>query len=69
MSANETRLTSLLGEAVKNRWGDLPQPIQECLFETALRCADGTHNKNTDELRQELALLLHGRHPRTAEHA
>ena len=68
MSANESRLTSLLGEAVKNSWGDLPQPIQELLFEAALRSAGGNHGSHTDELRQDLALLLHDRHPRT-DHA
>ena len=69
MSANEDRLTSLLGEAVKTDWGNLPQEIQERLFETALRCAGRDHGNNDDELRQQLALLLHERHPRTAEHA
>ena len=66
MSTNESRLTSLLGEAVKRAWGELPQHIQEMLFEEAL-VSPGSNN--SDALRHELALLLHDRHPRTAEHA
>ena len=66
MSEDEGRLTSMLGEAVKRVWGELPQHVQELLFEEALLAPGGD---NSDELRHELALLLHERHPRTAEHA
>jgi hypothetical protein len=38
-------------------WGDIPRDIQEALFETAL--------KGREDDRQELARLLHDRHPRT----
>ncbi len=66
MIRNESRLTSMLGEGVKRAWGGLPQHIQELLFEEALL---SPNSNNSDELRHELALLLHERHPRTAEHA
>jgi hypothetical protein len=38
-------------------WGDMPGDIQEALFETAMK---GQHAE-----REELARLLHDRHPRT----
>ena len=38
-------------------WGDMPRDIQEALFETAM--------KGHDAEREELARLLHDRHPRT----
>jgi hypothetical protein len=66
MITDESRLTSMLGEAVKRAWGALPQEIQELLFEEALLSPNAD---NSDELRHELALLPHERHPRAAEHA
>jgi hypothetical protein len=38
-------------------WGDMPRDIQEALFETAM--------KGQDAEREELARILHDRHPRT----
>lgn len=38
-------------------WGDMPRDIQEALFETAM--------KGRETEREELARLLHDRHPRT----
>jgi hypothetical protein len=38
-------------------WGDMPRDVQEALFETAM--------KEHDAEREELARLLHDRHPRT----
>ncbi len=38
-------------------WGDMPRDIQEALFEKAM--------KGQDAEREELARLLHDRHPRT----
>jgi hypothetical protein len=54
---NEQTFASLLGEAAMAVWGDMPRDIQEALFETAMR--------NRSELRHDLAVLLHERHPRT----
>ena len=50
-------LAALLGWAALDVWGDIPRDIQEALFETAL--------KGREDDRQELARLLHDRHPRT----
>ena len=55
--ADEQRFALLLGEAAIAVWGDMPRDIQEALFETAMR--------NKAELRHDLAILLHERHPRT----
>jgi hypothetical protein len=62
MAQDEERLTVMLGGAVKRRWGDLPQRVQELLFEEALTEA----GRGGDHAREQLALLLHERHPRTA---
>jgi hypothetical protein len=51
------RLAGLLGRAAIDVWGDMPRDIQEALFETA--------TKGRDAEREELARLLHDRHPRT----
>lgn len=57
MSEEADRFAGLLGHAVIDIWGDIPRDIQEALFETAM--------KGRDADRQELARLLHDRHPRT----
>lgn len=51
------RFVSLLGRAAMDVWGDMPRDIQEALFETAV--------KGQDAEREELARVLHERHPRT----
>ncbi len=51
------RFASLLGRAAMDVWGDMPRDIQEALFETAM--------KGLDAEREELARMLHDRHPRT----
>ena len=48
-----------LGGAVLEVWGDLPRDLQEAIFEIAMR--------NAPEQRNELAKLLHDRHPRTEQ--
>ena len=52
------RFVSLLGRAAMDVWGDMPRDIQEALFETAM--------KGLDAEREELARMLHDRHPRTS---
>jgi len=54
---NDDRFAKLLGDAAISVWGDMPRDIQEALFETAMR--------DHDDLRHDLAKLLHDRHPRT----
>ena len=51
------RFAGLLGRAAMDVWGDMPRDIQEALFETAM--------KGLDAEREELARMLHDRHPRT----
>jgi len=48
-----------LGGAVLEVWGDLPRDLQEAIFEIAMR--------NAPDQRNELAKLLHDRHPRTEQ--
>ena len=57
MSDRQERFANLLGRAAMDVWGDMPRDIQEALFETAM--------KGHDAEREELARLLHERHPRT----
>lgn len=63
MQVDQNKLTAMLGEAVKRNWGSLPRDIQELLFEEAL---NGSDAGPVDETREQLALLLHHLHPRTA---
>ncbi|MBV8926142.1 MAG: hypothetical protein JOZ74_12320 [Bradyrhizobium sp.] len=57
MADPEERFAELLGRAAIDVWGDMPRDIQEALFETAMK------GRETD--REDLARLLHDRHPRT----
>jgi hypothetical protein len=57
MADRQERFANLLGRAAMDVWGDMPRDIQEALFETAM--------KGHDAEREELARLLHERHPRT----
>jgi hypothetical protein len=51
------QLARALGEAVVRVWGLLPPDVQQQLFEEAT-----SHGAET---RSQLALYLHGKHPRT----
>jgi hypothetical protein len=51
-------LTTALGQAAAKVWGQLPAYIQHDLFEAAVRSAG-------KDAREELAIFLHRRHPRT----
>ncbi|MBR0700242.1 hypothetical protein JQ599_10060 [Bradyrhizobium diazoefficiens] len=57
MNNGSDHLAGLLGRAAMDVWGDMPRDIQEALFETAM--------KGRETEREELARLLHERHPRT----
>jgi hypothetical protein len=66
MANNEVhdgRFRELLGAAIIELWGDLPRDIQEDVFEAAVSADDATEGS----IREELALYLHRRHPRTDE--
>jgi hypothetical protein len=57
--ANSEQLCRALGEAVVRIWGLLPPEVQHHLFEEA-----SSHGADT---RTQLALFLHGKHPRTGD--
>jgi hypothetical protein len=63
MADRQEFFANLLGRAAMDVWGDMPRDIQEALFETAMKGQD--EMKGQDDKREELARLLHGRHPRT----
>ena len=59
---NDTvRFEQAVGAAALRIWADLPRDVQELLFEGV--------TKANEALRQELAVYLHGHHPRTAHPA
>jgi hypothetical protein len=53
------QFSRLLGEAVVRMWGHLPNTLQSRLFEEAVTSHDV-------EMRPQLAVFLHEKHPRTA---
>lgn len=61
---SKQRFTAALGEAVVDAWGQLPQEIQQLIFEKAVVC--GHHDERDESLREQLAEFLHDHHPRTA---
>jgi hypothetical protein len=64
INQNRSRFSVALGEAVLEAWGDLPQEIQQLLFERAV--VKGHHDERDESLREQLAEFLHDHHPRTA---
>ena len=57
------RFQQVLGAAVIAVWADLPQEIQEKLFEHAVTA--GHQSERDESLREELARYLHEQHERT----
>jgi len=64
VNENRSRFALALGEAAIDAWGDLPQEIQQTLFEKAV--VRGHHDERDESLREQLAEYLHDHHPRTA---
>ena len=64
MDSDRQWVSRLLGEAVIDVWGGLPQDIQQKLFEQAVLVGRDEAN-----LRERLAKFLHDHHQRTAVHA
>jgi hypothetical protein len=62
--AGDDRYVHVMGRAVIALWSDLPQPLQEQLFECAVRL--GHHGERDEMLREQLAKFLHDHHKRTA---
>lgn len=59
----DSRYTLALGQAVVKAWAELPQDVQQRLFEDAV--VAGHHSERDESLREQLAVFLHERHPRT----
>ena len=53
-----------MGAAIIALWSELPQAIQETLFERAVVL--GHHGERDEMLREQLAKFLHDHHKRTA---
>jgi pyruvate/oxaloacetate carboxyltransferase len=54
----QERIYRTLGQGVARAWSNLPQPIQQELFEAAVK-AEG------EQMRESIAQLLHREHHRT----
>ena len=54
------RLTLALGEAVVRIWSNLPQDVQNHLFQEAV-------TSQGESIRPRLAVFLHDKHPRTSD--
>ena len=63
LSHQEREFREALGAAVVQVWAELPEPIQEKLFEHAVIA--GHYSERDESLRQELARFLHDHHART----
>ena len=62
-SDREQAFTRALGTAVVHVWGELPQEVQEKLFEHAV--VAGHQSERDESLREQLAKYLHEHHQRT----
>jgi hypothetical protein len=58
--ATADRLTQALGEAVIRTWSNLPQEVQNHLFQEAVTARG-------ESIRPQLAVFLHDKHPRTSD--
>lgn len=65
MIDGDSRYALALGQAVIKAWGELPQDVQQRLFEDAVIA--GHHTERDEALREQLAAFLHDRHPRTQD--
>jgi hypothetical protein len=65
MPEQNDRFAPLLGAAALHLWAELPQAVQEKLFEHAI--VIGHHGEHDESLREQLAKFLHDRHARTQQ--
>lgn len=65
MGEQDERFSKIIGAAAIRLWSDLPQEIQQRLFEEAV--VTGHRGERDESLREELAQFLHDRHKRTAK--
>ena len=63
VSTNNDRYFLVLGAAALDLWSNLPQELQESLFERAVVL--GHKGEGDESLREQLAKFLHDHHPRT----
>jgi len=59
------RYLLVLGAAAADLWSELPQDLQQQLFERAVLL--GHHGEQDESLREQLAKFLHDHHERTAQ--
>jgi hypothetical protein len=62
-SENPSRYFLVLGAATADLWSDLPQALQQILFERAIVL--GHKGERDESLREQLAKFLHDHHART----
>jgi hypothetical protein len=60
---NSARYFLALGAAAADLWSDLPQELQQTLFERAVVL--GHRGERDESLREQLAKFLHDHHERT----
>ena len=67
MTENESieRFIEALGLAALDLWSELPQEVQQSLFEQAV--VRGHKSERDESLREQLAQFLHAHHERTAK--
>jgi hypothetical protein len=64
-NASIERFVEALGLAALDLWSELPQEVQQSLFEQAV--VRGHQSERDESLREQLAQFLHAHHERTAK--
>jgi len=63
MAQDRERFVGVMGQAAIDLWSELPQEIQQTLFERAVLL--GHQTERDESLREQLAQFLHANHDRT----
>jgi hypothetical protein len=63
MAEDRERFVDVMGLAAIDLWSELPQEIQQSLFERAVLL--GHKSERDESLREQLAQFLHANHDRT----
>jgi hypothetical protein len=63
MAQDRERFVGVMGQAAIDLWSELPQEIQQTLFERAVLL--GHKTERDESLREQLAQFLHANHDRT----
>jgi hypothetical protein len=63
MNDSAARFYRVLGAAAAEMWSELPQDLQQTLFERAVML--GHRTERDESLREQLAKFLHDTNPRT----